>query len=60
MAGGDYITLILASVGTDTITWPTIKWAGGSAPTLDATADNIIVLTKFGSDLYASYTGAFS
>jgi hypothetical protein len=60
MTGGDYMTLILASVGSDTITWPTIKWAGGSAPTLDATADNIIVLTKFGSDLYASYTGAFS
>ena len=35
------IRLIQDATGSRTITWPTIKWPGGSAPTLTTTASKI-------------------
>lgn len=38
--------------GSRTITWPTIKWAGGSAPSLTATASRT-------DDVFLMYDGTF-
>ncbi|MBV6442769.1 MAG: hypothetical protein EPGJADBJ_04493 [Saprospiraceae bacterium] len=42
--------------GSRTVTWPTIKWAGGSAPTLTTTAGktDIITITYDGNDYFGS------
>jgi len=38
-AAGHVIDVVLDSgAGSFTVTWPTVKWAGGSAPTMTATA----------------------
>ena len=53
------LTLIVVQdgTGTRTITWPTIKWEGGSAPTLttDAGAIDIIKLIYDGTNYYGRY-----
>ena len=54
---GQSVTLhIIASAFT--ITWPTIKWVGGTAPTLNTSGQTIIVLWKVGVDIYGALTGA--
>lgn len=56
--GGMY-QLILKQDGTGsrTVTWPTIKWEGGIAPTLTATAGkvDVIHLLYDGTDYYGWY-----
>jgi len=53
------LTLILVQdgVGSRTITWPTIKWIYGTAPTLStgASAEDIVVLVYDGTNYYGSY-----
>lgn len=53
LASGESLTLVIPGT-TNTVTWPTVSWQGGTAPTLDATNDNIIALFKIGSTLYGS------
>ena len=51
---------LLVDDGTDyTITWPSVTWKtdGGSAPTLNATGDTVIVLWKVGSTIYGARVG---
>lgn len=57
---GEYILLHIDDGSGFTITWPTMIWVGGSAPTLDTTNENVILLWKIGSQLYGSYIGAVS
>lgn len=57
LATGQFVTLQISSVGSDSITWPTMKWVYGSAPSLHATNDNWIQLWKVGATLYGSYVG---
>lgn len=55
--GGKY-TLILHQddIGSRTVNWPdSIKWRGGSAPTLTATASGIDIVSMIYSDSYSSY-----
>ena len=59
LASGESVTLVIPGT-TNTVTWPTTKWLNGSAPTLDATNDNIISLFKVGTTLYGSSVGVFS
>ena len=55
---GQYVTLMIDDGTGFTITWPTIYWPGGLAPTLATTGYNVIQLWKVGSDLYGSYVSA--
>lgn len=57
LATGQFVTLQISSVGSDSITWPTMKWVYGSAPSLHATNDNWVQLWKVGTTLYGSYVG---
>jgi hypothetical protein len=49
--------LLMVTAGSYTLTWPTITWAGGSAPTLSTTAITAIELWKVGSNLYGANVG---
>lgn len=62
VAGRVYRLLLIQGDGSDTITWPTIKWAGGSAPTLStaAGAEDIVTFVYIGSSWYGSATLDFS
>jgi len=59
---GEAITLVVDDGSGYTIAWGTSvdKWIGGSAPTLDTTNKNVIVLWKVGSDLYGMLSGVAS
>lgn len=59
VASGQSVTLVIPGTA-NTVTWPTIKWLGGAAPTLDATNDTIISVFKIGTTLYGSSLGVFS
>jgi len=44
--GGRYLIVLKQdATGSRTITWPTIKWQGGSAPTLTTTANKVDLIT---------------
>ena len=45
---------------TYTLTWPTIKWKGGSAPTLSTTDVTAVELFKVGTQLYGVSVGDLS
>ena len=61
LQSGEFVTLRITSVGTDSVTWPAgIEWMGGSAPTLSATDTNWVHIWKVGTGLYGSYLGASS
>jgi hypothetical protein len=48
VAGAIYrLLLVQDGSGNRTVTWPTIKWAGGSAPTLTVTAGKTDIITLF-------------
>ena len=57
LATGEFVTLQITSVGTDTVTWPAMQWMFGTEPTLNATNTNWVQLFKVGSVLYGSYIG---
>ena len=59
---GEAVTLVVDDGSGYTIDWTGAvdKWVGGSAPTLDTTNKNIIVLWKVGSDLYGMLSGVAS
>ena len=40
-----------------TITWPSMTWVGGSAPTLATTGYTVIELWKVAGTLYGAHTG---
>ena len=49
--------LLMITAGSYTLTWPTITWAGGSAPTLSTSSVTAIELWKVGTTLYAANVG---
>lgn len=58
-SGSTYTLLIKQdATGTRTVTWPTVIWAGGSAPTLTVTANKTDIITIFydGTSYYGSAT----
>lgn len=57
LATGQYIALFIDDGAGYTITWPTITWLDGSAPTLATTGYTNIQLIKIGSTLYGKYVG---
>jgi hypothetical protein len=56
LSTGESMVLILSGGDSNTVTYPTMTWAGGSAPTL--TSDDVIVFWKVGSSLYGAYIGS--
>ena len=58
---GQSVLLIVTASGSNyTLTWPTMKWRGGSAPTLGGANPTAIELFKVGSQLYGATVGDLS
>jgi hypothetical protein len=57
---GESIILMIDDGTAYTITWPTMQWIGGVAPTLATTGYTTVVLWKDGSTLYGSNAGDLS
>ena len=55
LVSGQSVILRLAGGNTRIVTWPTVTWVRGTAPTL--TANDVIVLWKEQAVLYGSYVG---
>ena len=58
--GQSMLLIVTASSSNYTLTWPTIKWSGGSAPTLGGANPTAIELFKVGSQLYGATVGDLS
>lgn len=57
LATGQFVTLQITSVGSHSVTWPTIEWMFGVTPTLSETATNWVQIWKVGAQLYGSFVG---
>ena len=55
--GQSMLLVITASSSNYTLTWPTMTWSGGSAPTLGGATQTAIVLWKISSTLYGATVG---
>tara|TARA_B100000123_G_scaffold249470_1_gene207730 strand:+ start:5555 stop:7354 length:1800 start_codon:yes stop_codon:yes gene_type:complete len=55
--GQSMLLIITASGSNYSLTWPTITWRGGSAPTLGGATPTAIELFKVGSTLYGANVG---
>ena len=62
VAGMRYLLIVKQDgTGSRTVTWPTIKWRGGSPPTLTTTASktDLITIIYDGTDYYADVSFNF-
>ncbi len=58
---GQSMLLIVTATGSNyTLSWPSIKWRGGSAPDLGGSDPTAIELFKVGSQLYGATVGDLS
>ena len=48
---------LVVTAGSYAITWPTMQWIGGTAPTLSSSSTTVIELWKVGSVLYGASIG---
>jgi hypothetical protein len=46
-AGKSFILLLRSGAGSYTVTWTTVKWPGGTAPTITATASRLDIYSFF-------------
>ena len=62
LANGEAITIVFSTGGNSYTVggWPTTKWVGGSAPTINTSNNSIIVLWKANSVLYGMESGVAS
>jgi hypothetical protein len=56
-ASGRSMTLLVNDGSARTITWPSVIWAGGAAPTLATSGYTVIELWKVGTALYGVLVG---
>jgi hypothetical protein len=56
-AGESLLLMISTGGASRTVTWTTVAWMAGSAPTLATTGFNGIELWKVGSTVYGAYLG---
>lgn len=54
---GAKVMLMIADGSSYSITWPSVNWVGGVAPTLPTSGYGIVELWKVGSQLYGAYAG---
>jgi len=59
LASGNSVVLLLTA-STYTVTWPTMTWAWGAAPTLPTSGAAAIVIFKVGTTLYGIYAGSLA
>lgn len=57
VAAGQSMTMMIADGTAYAITWPTMTWVGGSAPTLATTGYSVVELWKVGTTLYGAFVG---
>ncbi len=57
-AAGQSMTLMVNDGTAYTITWPSVTWVGGSAPTLATTGYTVIELWKVSTTLYGALVGS--
>ena len=61
LANGQSVVLILNPV-TYTVTWPTMTWintsGSGTAPTLEASSTNVVVMWQVGGTVYGNWAGS--
>jgi hypothetical protein len=57
LSAGENITLMIDDGTAYTVTWPTMTWVGGSAPTLPTSGYGIVNIWKVGSTLYGVSVG---
>jgi hypothetical protein len=57
LANGDAVTLMIDDGTAYTVTWPTITWVGGSAPTLPTTGYAVIEIWQVNGTLYGAHVG---
>lgn len=57
-ASGQSMTLMVLDGSAFTITWPSVTWVNGVAPTLDTTKYTVIELWKVSTTLYGALVGA--
>ena len=58
--GQSMLLIVTSTASSYTLTWPTMKWNGGSAPTLGGANATAIELFKVGSQLYGATVGDLS
>lgn len=58
--GQSMLLIVTATTNNYTLTWPSMKWNGGSAPTLGGTDPVAIELFKVGGQLYGANIGELS
>lgn len=54
LTDGEYVILMIDDGAGYTITWPTITWGGGSAPTLATSGYSVIVLWQVNTVVYGA------
>jgi hypothetical protein len=61
LANGQSVVLML-NPATYTVTWPTMTWintaGSGSAPTLEASSTNVVILWQVGGTVYGNWAGS--
>lgn len=57
LTDGQSMTLMIDDGSAYSVTWPTMAWVGGSAPTLATTGYTVIVLWKVGTALRGMLAG---
>ncbi len=61
LADGQSVVLML-NPSTYTVTWPTMTWintsGSGSAPTLEASSTNVVIIWQVGSTVYGNWAGS--
>lgn len=54
---GQSMTLMIDDGDAYSITWPTMSWVGGTAPTLATSGYTVVTLWKVGTTLYGAHVG---
>ena len=59
VAGKSFVIMLKTGSGSYTVTWSTVKWAGGTAPTVTSTASKMDIYSFFsdGTNWYGSTLG---
>jgi hypothetical protein len=59
VAGKSFLLMLKSGSGGYTVTWATVKWSGGTAPTLTATASRMDIFSFFsdGTNWYGVVAG---
>lgn len=58
LAAGQSITLMIDDGTAYTVTWPTMTWVGGAAPTLVTTGYTVVELWQVSTTLYGAFVGS--